>query len=205
MNTSKTTPYMIGALIYDTSVIDAINRIKVTLGEVVGKDTLRECLPTMRPHITFTPPFLASYEIASRVNLAQIVHTGKLFNEFNDEDSNEQTSSCTVLSPSWMKFNGIDILHLPVILNPVLKNFIDKLRQNILDNGLAYVNPIPDTEYYPHITIAKGKGLCVKQEDVFKKQFFDPIHTNLVQIDLLAKYVATGWQWLHSDPSECIL
>ena len=138
--------YMLASLVNERAILDLIHDTQSLIRQNTSDG---DFIPNMSPHITFVPPFFATYE-----------YVKKLCNTFNFLLSRAENVVFSISDLNWMK-SGEDILHLPINTYPGFLTSIDQLRSHVGEN-LGYVNPTPSDRYYPHMTITKGIGLKEK-------------------------------------------
>ena len=135
--------YMMCAIIREQKILELIEDVRLSMAQ---KIEFQQFTPTMAPHITFVPPFFATYE-----DVKNICGT------FNFLLSRVEDVIFSSGDLNWMNFEE-DVLHIPIKTYPGFIINIEHLRTRVAEN-FEYVSKIPNGVFYPHITVAKGVSL----------------------------------------------
>lgn len=184
--------YFLGATVASPQALRRIQTYTERVIGPLGKD-LRE------KHLTILPPFRATYQEASDINLGSMTAT-----LLSIHPSNSVIFAIRGLDV--MEFDGESFLHFPVTAYTdcveTWEEYVLRMRQKIVDYGITFQSAIPD-EYIPHITIHGGKSLSSDRSIaalIKESRNEPPLHFHPVCITLYAKY-RRGWDALSEDPT----
>jgi hypothetical protein len=181
--------YFVGATIASPQ---ALNRIHAYEKKLKGEIKQGE------RHLTVLPPFWATYEEASGVNMGCTLASIQSSHPIN-------TTLFGIQGLDIMSFGGVQFLHFPVqtfTQEEPWSAFVLKVRKRLRELKLEFRHPIPD-EYRPHITVSEGKGLSDRSTRAIMRESKKevPLYFNATYLTLYAKY-KSGWHTLSSDPSR---
>jgi hypothetical protein len=183
--------YFLGATIVSHQ---ALTRVKAYTEKITGPvDDVYE------KHLTVLPPFLASFEDASAINLgcagASILSTHPI-----------NTTIFAMKGLDVMGFGGMSFLHFPIqtfTTGEPWNDYVWRVRKKLREHKVDFRHPIPD-EYKPHITIHEGKNLGSDRSmtSLIRESKREPvIHFQAYYLTLYAKY-KHGWDTLGDDPTK---
>lgn len=196
---TKLSIYFLGATVVDYSVVRNVARIKNKANSVLGLNTQveDEC------HITILPPFRATYEQATILNLncsmATLVPNHPL-----------TVTPLQIQRLSIMVWRRKSFLHFPVVVEESLfytrdfMNYVTEIRERVLSLPyFTWESDIPPT-FRPHISVLSFRGLERRegiQKLVKASQSEKPILFHVSYPTVYARYGAE-WHPLSHDPTR---
>lgn len=196
VKTAEMGTYFLGATITTHQAVDRVRFYADFVSISFGKKPKRET----DGHITVVPPFRASYETASSMNLGSGLATLLSSHPIN-------TTMFSIRGLSLMEFGGKEFLHFPVSAhstgNETWEMYVKRVRDGLADLGIEMREEIPN-EYRAHITVFGGKNLS-KDKDVLR--IIDrslqepPLYFKAAFLTLYTKY-KRGWDMLSYDPAS---
>jgi hypothetical protein len=183
--------YFVGATIVSHQ---ALNRV-----QTYEKNLHRSSEQAKEKHLTVLPPFMATYEEASDINLSCALSSILSTHPIN-------TTVFAMQGLDIMEFGGLQFLHFPIeafATKEPWADFVLRIRERLQELKLEFRYPIPD-EYRSHITVFEGKNL---QDDrgiqaLIRQSHKEPaLHFHALYLSLYAKY-NHGWDVLSFDPTQ---
>lgn len=152
--TGKLWTYFLGGTVVDQRVISGVQGYEDNARKLFGKETITR----NERHLTIAPPFLASYETASNINIGCMMATIMTNHPLTK-------TRFSIQALDIMAFEGLEILCFPVEIQADTKEekaffvqYVKELRLKLLEYGIQYKEKIP-AEYKPHITVFVGENL----------------------------------------------
>lgn len=150
-------------------------------------------------HLTVLPPFIATYEEASDINLGCMSTSVLSTHPIN-------AAIFEMRGLDLMEFNGEEFLHFPITVHmtgpETWEAYVLRTRQRLVDSGISFASEIPK-EHRPHINIFAGKYLSKDQSIaalISESQNEPALYFNADYLTLYAKY-KNGWRILSHDPA----
>lgn len=183
--------YFIGATIATRQALERVDRYEMRLlGEVNRSE---------EKHLTILPPFLATYEEASEINMGCAMSSILSTHPMN-------TTMFAMQGLDIMEFGGVQFLHFPIqtfTTGESWADFVLRIRKRLHELKLEFRHPIPK-EYRPHITLMEGEHLrgdrsvqALIRESIKESK----LHFHATYLTLYAKY-KRGWDTVSSDPER---